>query len=298
MRKGAIISNVDIDSIADELAFEKGDIILSLNGIKPRDIIDYSFLIQNELIEIELERKNGEIEIFEIEKDFEDDLGISFECAVFNGIKPCANHCVFCFVDQQPKGLRDSLYVKDDDWRLSYLQGTYVTLTNLTKSDWARIEETHPSSLFVSIHATNPTVREKLLRNKRAGSILDDLEKLKKLKIDFHGQVVLCPGINDGAELKRTLDDLKKFKNLKSLAIVPVGISKFRKEDIKTVDKNIAIQTIKLVEEFNNDIKRISLWFLMNSFYLLIWIFRRKNITVSFCKLKMVLEQQDYFSIA
>ena len=257
MHKGAIISDIQNDSIADEIGLSSGDIIVSINNKKPRDIIDYSFMVQEELISVEVLHKDGKSEIIEIEKDYDEDLGVSFESAVFNGIKPCCNHCIFCFVDQQPKGLRDTLYVKDDDWRLSYMQGTYVTLTNLSESDWKRIEQLRPSPLFISIHTTNPELRVKMLRNKKAGEILKNLDRLKKLHIDFHGQIVLCPDYNDKDELRRTLNDLKKYKsNLKSLAVVPIGISKFRKEEFKTVDKKIAKETIKIIEEFNADIKK------------------------------------------
>ena len=208
-----IISDVQKDSIADELGLISGDEIVSINGSVPRDIIDYSFLVQDEEIELYVRHKNGEEEIFEIEKDLEDDLGISFESAVFDRVKPCCNRCIFCFVDQQPKGLRPSLYVKDDDWRLSYLQGTYVTLTNMKEKDWQRLEQFHPSPIFVSIHTTNPALRSKMLNNPNAKRIMDDLERLKKNDIKIHAQIVLCPDYNDGDEFLRTLDDFKKFKN-------------------------------------------------------------------------------------
>ena len=208
-----IISDIQKGSIADELALRAGDEIVSINNSVPRDIIDYSFLVQDEEIELYIRHKNGEEEIFEIEKDFGEDLGISFESAVFDRVKPCANKCIFCFVDQQPAGLRKSLYVKDDDWRLSYLQGTYITLTNMKEKDWQRLENFRPSPLFVSIHTTNPNLRAKMLNNPNAARIMDDLERLKKNDIKIHGQIVLCPTYNDGDELLRTLEDLKKFKN-------------------------------------------------------------------------------------
>ncbi len=252
-----IVDNVVKDSIADELGIKKGDEILSVNKKVPKDIIEYSYLINEELVELLVKKTNNELEEFEIEKDYFEDLGIIFTNAVFDSIKKCHNHCIFCFVDQQPKGLRDSLYVKDDDWRLSYIQGTYITLTNLSESDFNRIEKYHISPLFVSIHTTNPKLRVEMTRNPKAGLILDQLERFKKNKIQIHAQIVLCPGYNDGLELKRTLDDLKKFKSiLKSLAIVPVGISKFREEKFKRVNKKIALETIKMVEEFNKEIKK------------------------------------------
>lgn len=252
-----IISQVEKDSIAYELGLCAGDEIVSINNTVPRDIIDYSFLVKDEEILLHVKHKSGEEELFEIEKDFDDDLGISFESAVFDRVKPCCNKCIFCFVDQQPKGLRKSLYVKDDDWRLSYLQGTYITLTNMKEKDWQRLENFHPSPLFVSIHTTNPNLRAKMLNNPNAARIMDDLERLKKNDIKIHAQIVLCPTYNDGDELLRTLEDLKKFKKiLNSLAIVPVGVSKFRKEKLKTVDKKVADFVIDAVENFNLEMKK------------------------------------------
>ena len=252
-----IVSQVEKDSIAYELGLCAGDEIVSINNTVPRDIIDYSFLVKDEEILLHVKHKSGEEELFEIEKDFDDDLGISFESAVFDRVKPCCNKCIFCFVDQQPKGLRKSLYVKDDDWRLSYLQGTYITLTNMKEKDWQRLENFRPSPLFVSIHTTNPNLRAKMLNNPNAARIMDDLERLKKNDIKIHAQIVLCPDYNDGDELLRTLEDLKKFKKiLNSLAIVPVGVSKFRKEKLKTVDKKVADFVIDAVENFNLEMKK------------------------------------------
>ena len=252
-----LVESVEIGSIADELELKKGDRILNINGVEPKDVIEYSFLINDEEINLLVEHENKELEEFEIEKDLDEDLGIVFSSAVFDGVKRCQNHCLFCFVDQQPKGLRKTLYVKDDDWRLSYIQGTYVTLTNFKEEDWQRIEQLHISPLFVSIHTTNPELRIKMTRNKNAGNIIEQLKRFKKLKTKIHAQIVLCPGINDGKELKRTLDDLSQFKNiLKSIAVVPVGVSKYRKEELKSVDKKVAKETIELIEEFNKKIKK------------------------------------------
>ncbi len=252
-----VISDILKGSIADELNLNGGDEIISVNSVVPKDIIEYSFLVLDEELELYVKRKSGEEEIFEIEKDYGEDLGISFESAVFDRVKPCANKCIFCFVDQQPKGLRKSLYVKDDDWRLSYLQGTYITLTNMKEKDWERLLSFHPSHLYVSIHTTNPKLRAKMLNNPNAARITDDLKKLRDNDIKIHAQIVLCPGYNDGDELLRTLEDLKKFKKiLNSLAIVPVGVSKFRKEKLQTVDKKIADFVINSVDEFNSDMKK------------------------------------------
>lgn len=252
-----IAEQIEAGSIAEELNIKSGDKILKVNNATPKDIIEYSYLINEEEITLLVEHKNGEIEEYEIEKDFDEDLGIVFTSAVFDKVKRCCNHCIFCFVDQQPEGLRDTLYIKDDDWRLSYIQGTYVTLTNLNEEDWKRIEQYHISPLFISVHTTNPDLRIKMTRNKNAGKIMEQLKRFKKLKTKLHIQIVLCPGINDKDELKRTLEDLKTVKSaIKSIAIVPVGISKYRKEKLQKVDKTIAQETIKIVDEFNKDIKK------------------------------------------
>ena len=253
----AIVSNVLKDSIASELELEKGDEIISINGEKPKDLIDFRYMMCEENLDLEIKKLNGEVEIYEIEKDFDEDLGVVFESAVFDRIKPCTNRCIFCFVDQQPDGLRKSLYIKDDDYRLSYLQGTYVTLTNLTQKDRERIESLHLGPLFVSVHATNPDLRAKMLNNPKAANILEDLKWLKKADIPVHAQIVLCPGYNDGKELERTLDDFAKFKSIiRSVAIVPVGITKFHKNNLKEITKENALHVIKQVEDFNKKVKK------------------------------------------
>lgn len=252
-----IVEDVVQNSIAEELEIKKGDKIISINNQIPKDLIEYSFLINDEIVNLLVEHGNGEIEEYEIEKDFDEDLGIVFTSAVFDGLKRCLNHCIFCFIDQQPEGLRDSLYIKDDDWRLSYLHGTYVTLTNFKEEDWERIEKYHISPLFVSVHTTNPTLRERMLKNPNAKNIVEQLKRFKKIKTKLHCQIVLCPDFNDGVELRRTLNDLKQFKSIiKSIAVVPFGISKFRKEKFKKVDKKIATETIKIIDEFNSSIKK------------------------------------------
>lgn len=256
----AIVSKVEENSIAQELEIVSGDEILSIDEQKITDLIDYNFLCKSELVTLEIKKASGEIEIIEIEKDFDEDLGIIFESAVFDRIKPCLNKCIFCFVDQQPEGLRDTLYIKDDDYRLSFLQGTYVTFTNLTKEDKKRIETLGLGPFYVSLHTTNPDLRVKMLKNPRAGEILANLKWLAKIHIPVHLQIVLCPKYNDGDELRRTLSDIKKLKNVLSVAIVPVGITKFRKKvqggELYPVTPEIARETLEIARDFNAEIKK------------------------------------------
>ncbi len=247
----AVISGVINGSIAEELEIEEGDILLSIDGQKMQDMIDYTFLCKNEVITLEIQKKNGEAEEIELEKDFDEDLGIIFESAVFDRVKPCLNNCIFCFVAQQPKGLRDTLYIKDDDYRLSYLQGTYITTTNLSDRDKERIAKLHLGPFYISVHTTNPELRVRMLRNPNAGKIMDNLNWFKNNDIPFHAQIVLCPGYNDGKELERTLKDLSSLgESLLSIAIVPVGVTQFREESLKTVDKKIAEETIKIASKY------------------------------------------------
>ena len=248
----AEILQIEKDSIAEDLGLAQGDLILKINGTVPKDYIDYKYLMACEELDILVKHSDGTPEIYEIEKDFEEDLGVVFKSAVFDRIKPCTNHCIFCFVDGQPDGLRDTLYIKDDDYRLSYLQGSYVTLTNLTQKDRERIARMHLGPLYISIHTMNPKLRAKMLRNPKAENIIQELDFLKKNDIPFHAQVVLCPDYNDGDELEYTLNQLYKYKKvLLSVAIVPVGITKYRKDSLKTVDKEIAEKQIEIVNEFN-----------------------------------------------
>jgi len=248
----AVVSSVLPDSIAEELEICEGDILLSIDGEVPQDMIDYRYLCKNELLTIEIQKADGEVEEIELEKDFDDDLGIVFESAVFDRVKPCLNNCIFCFVAQQPKGLRDTLYIKDDDYRLSFLQGTYITTTNLTDADKERISRMHLGPFYISVHTTNPDLRVKMLRNPNAAKIMDNLRWFKDNEIPFHTQIVLCPGYNDGAELKRTLDDLSTLgEALLSVAIVPVGVTQFRETELQIVDKRIAQETIEIASQYD-----------------------------------------------
>jgi putative radical SAM enzyme (TIGR03279 family) len=233
----ALITQVLPDSIGAEIGFEPGDAIISINGTRPRDLIDYQFLCADEVLELEVLDAAGKTHTLEIEKDYDDDLGLEFETALFDGLIQCNNRCPFCFIDQQPPGKRQSLYLKDDDYRLSFLYGSYLTLTNLTQKEWDRIEQMRLSPLYVSVHATEPEVRIRLLKNQRAGQILEQLKWFQERRLQIHAQVVVCPGINDRIHLERTLLDLAQFHKgevpaVASAAVVPVGLTRFRpKED-------------------------------------------------------------------
>jgi NifB/MoaA-like Fe-S oxidoreductase len=231
--KPARITKVIPDSIAAEIGFDVGDSIVAINGEKPRDLIDYQFLCADEFIELEVLDTKGKIHKLEIEKDYDEDLGLEFETALFDGLIQCNNRCPFCFIDQQPPGKRETLYLKDDDYRLSFLYGSYLTLTNLSQKEWDRIEQMRLSPLYVSVHATEPEVRIRLLKNLRAGKILEQIKWFQERRLQIHAQVVVCPGINDGEHLERTLLDLAKFHRgniptVASVAVVPVGLTRFR----------------------------------------------------------------------
>ena len=227
--QGHIISKVEAGSIADEMDIEAGDRLLSVNGKEIRDVLDFLFYSGDDEIEIEIMKPNGEVWALDIEKDFNEEIGIEFGNPILDDAKHCHNNCIFCFIDQLPKGMRQSLYFKDDDSRLSFLQGNYVTLANVKEQDLDRMIEYQLSPVNVSIHTTNPELRRRMLNNRFAGDILDRLKKLTDHRIEVNGQLVLVPGVNDGEALDRTLSDLSQLgPNLVSLAAVPVGMTKFR----------------------------------------------------------------------
>lgn len=229
----ARISRVLPDSIAAEVGFEAGDRLVSVNAQPLRDLIDYQFLCADEVLELEVLDSKNRTHVVEIEKDYDEDLGLEFDTALFDGLIQCNNRCPFCFIDQQPPGKRESLYFKDDDYRLSFLYGSYLTLTNLSEREWQRIEQMRLSPLYVSVHATEPDLRIRLLKNPRAGKILEHLRWFQDRDLQIHAQVVLCPGINDGPHLTQTLLDLAQFQTndipaVASVAVVPVGLTRFR----------------------------------------------------------------------
>ena len=251
----AEITSVEPGSIGDELGLQPGDRLLSINGIRPRDLIDFQMLSGEEELTLEVQDPDGTVHVVEFEKDADDGLGIGFSEALFDGLRQCNNRCPFCFIDQQPPGHRRSLYLKDDDYRLSFLYGSYLTLTNLTAADWQRIEEQRLSPLFVSVHATDPELRSRLLVNPRAGLILEQLAWFQQRRLQIHAQVVVCPGLNDGPALERTLTDLARFAGgdwpaVLSAAVVPVGLTRYRPEGdgLQPVDPACARRVIAQVE--------------------------------------------------
>jgi putative radical SAM enzyme (TIGR03279 family) len=226
---GAKIQAVTAGSIAAELEVEPGDRLLAVNGVPLLDYLDFLYYSAAEELTLEIEKPSGEILEIEFEKDADEPLGLLFETAVFDGIHLCANHCLFCFVHQFPPGQRPSLYVRDDDYRLSFLDGCYITLTNLSEAEWQRIEQMRLSPLYISVHATEPRIRQRLLGSKAAGAIMKELRRLKAAGITVHTQAVICPEINDGAILEQTITDLASlWPEVASLAIVPVGLTRHR----------------------------------------------------------------------
>lgn len=222
------IVQVEPDSLAAELGLESGDRVLRINGRRVKDLIQFQFEWADEEVLLEIEKSSGQREVIQIEKDYDEPLGAVFDSPIYNALKICRNKCVFCFVDQMPPRMRKSLYIKDDDYRLSFLQGSFVSLTNLKKEDLERIKKEHLSPLYVSVHVTDPRRREEMLQNREAGKILDILTGLSREGIAFHTQVVLCPGLNDGSYLEQTYNDLYGIEGVKSLAVVPVGMTRHR----------------------------------------------------------------------
>lgn len=256
-----VIAGVEPGSIAEELELEPGDVLLEINGNKIEDAFDYHYLMNEEYVELLVRKADGEEWELEIEKEFEEDLGVTFENGMMDDYRNCTNKCIFCFIDQMPPGMRETLYFKDDDTRLSFLQGNYVTLTNLSEHDVERIIKYKLSPINISFQTTNPKLRCKMLHNRFAGRSLQIVDKLVEAGIVMNGQIVLCKGWNDGEELERSLSDLYGYlPNLQSVSIVPVGLSKFRDgleplepfnaEDAKKVISQVLRWQKKALEEF------------------------------------------------
>ena len=248
-----VIANVEPGSIAEELELEAGDILLEINGNNIEDVFDYHYFMNEEYVELLVRKADGEEWELEIEKEFEEDLGLSFENGMMDDYRHCTNKCIFCFIDQMPPGMRETLYFKDDDTRLSFLQGNYVTLTNLKEKDVEKIIKYKLSPINISFQTTNPQLRCKMLHNRFAGESLKIVNKLIDAGITINGQIVLCKNWNDGEELERSLRDLYQYlPNLQSVSVVPVGLSKFREglEPLEPFKKEDAKQVIALIEKW------------------------------------------------
>ena len=263
--KPAVVESIEAGSIGEEIGFEVGDKLISINGVKPRDLIDYKFLIAEENLELKILDEKGNTHKIDIEKDQDDELGLAFTEALFDGLKQCNNQCPFCFIDQQPSGKRKSLYLKDDDYRMSFLYGSYLTLTNLSEQDWVRIDQQRLTPLFVSVHATEPSLRSQLLRNPNAIQLLKQLDWFAEKRIQIHAQIVVCPEINDGEALEKTINDLFSFAQgddpvVLSAAVVPVGLTRFRpsNDGLKPVDGECALKVINQVEQMQKKFYKLT----------------------------------------
>lgn len=252
-----MIKNIIEGSIAWELGVEAGDELLAINGEKISDIFDYQFLVEDSYIEILIKKKNGEEWLLEIDKDEDEDLGIEFENGFMDDYRSCHNKCIFCFIDQMPKGMRETLYFKDDDSRLSFLQGNYVTLTNMSDEDVERVIRYHLSPINISFQTMNPELRCKMLNNRFAGDALKKVDRFMEAGIAMNGQIVLCKGVNDGAELDYSIRELTKYiPNLESVSVVPVGLSKYREGlyPLEPFTKEDAVEVLSMIHGWQKKI--------------------------------------------
>ena len=259
--KGHLITRVEPGSIAEEMEIGAGDRLLEINGQPIEDVFDYQYLTQDDYVEVLVAKPSGEEWLLEIDKDYEEDLGIIFENGLMDDYRSCSNKCIFCFIDQMPPGMRPTLYFKDDDSRLSFLQGNYVTLTNMSDKDVERIIKYHMSPINISFQTTNPELRCRMLHNRFAGEALKKVDRFYEAGIEMNGQIVLCKGFNDGEELERSIRDLTRYlPHLRSVSVVPVGLSKYRdgleplepfhKEDAKEVIAQIRRWQEKLYPQY------------------------------------------------
>ncbi|MCF0135873.1 MAG: DUF512 domain-containing protein [Lachnospiraceae bacterium] len=250
-----VIKEVRPESIGEEMGFEPGDAILSINGQTIEDVLDYYYFLEGTEIRVEVETLDGELVTLEIEKDEDEDLGLVFEEEFMGKYRHCANKCIFCFIDQLPKGMRSTLYFKDDDSRLSFLSGNYITMTNMSEADLDKIIRYHMSPINVSVHATDPELRVKMLKNPRASELMPRLRKLKEGGITMNAQIVLCKGINDGPQLERSITELAAFyPELRSVGVVPVGLTRFREglEPLEKFTKEDACVVIDQMKPFQD----------------------------------------------
>jgi putative radical SAM enzyme (TIGR03279 family) len=242
---------VEPGSVAAETGIVPGDFVVAVNGREPGDILDWQLSQAGESILLTVRGRDGQLVEYEIEKDYDEPLGVVFASPTVDRVRSCRNRCLFCFVDQMPPGMRNSLYIKDDDYRLSFVSGSYITLTNLDGGDLSRIERLHLSPLYVSVHATDPGLRARLLGNRRAGRLTPLLKRLAAAGISFHTQVVVCPGLNDGGQLEKTISDLYRLgPAVKTLAVVPVGLTGHRRGlyQLSSCGRDNAVSVLELVE--------------------------------------------------
>jgi len=248
-----IIKAVEPGSIAEELEVEAGDVLLAINNQEIEDVFDYRCMILEEYLEVLIRKADGEEWLLEVDKDEEEDLGLEFENGLMSEYRSCTNKCIFCFIDQMPKGMRDTLYFKDDDSRLSFMQGNYITLTNMKDKDIDRIIRLKLAPINISVQTTNPELRCKMLNNRFAGEKLKYLQKLYENGIEMNGQIVCCKGVNDGAELKRSIEDLMQYlPHMRSVSVVPAGITKYREGlyPLELFTKEEAEEIIDLIEGY------------------------------------------------
>lgn len=253
MNNRHLIKSVTPGSIAEEMEIEAGDYLLEVNGTTIVDIFDYQLLCMDEFIDVVIEKSNGEQWELEIEKDENEELGLEFENGLMDEYMSCCNKCMFCFIDQMPPGMRETLYFKDDDSRLSFLQGNYITLTNMNENDVDRIIRYNLSPINISVHTTNPKLRCKMLNNRFAGDKLKYIDRLNAADVEMNGQVVLCKNVNDKEELERTISDLEKYiPNMRSVSIVPSGLTKFRDGlyPLELFEKEDACAVIDTIEKW------------------------------------------------
>ncbi len=246
---GGVIATVRPGSLGAEVGLEPGDMLVSINGHPLRDVIDYQYYAAEEELELVVARR-GQCHVLAVQRDYDDDLGLDFAEPLFDGLRQCNNRCPFCFVRQMPQGLRRTLYLRDDDYRYSFLLGNFITLTNLSEADWQRIGEQHLSPLYVSIHATDLAARRKVLGNPKAPEIMAQLRRLGELGITVHGQIVLWPGVNDGEVLRRSITDLAGLgPTVRTLAIVPVGLTRYHAGPVRALRTEEAVAVLDLVAE-------------------------------------------------
>ena len=255
IHKEHVIKSVKAGSIAEELNIEPGDVLLEIDGEVLEDVFDYHYMVNSDYLVMVIRKQDGEEWELEIEKDFDEDIGIEFEQGLMDEYRSCTNKCIFCFIDQMPKGMRETLYFKDDDSRLSFLQGNYITLTNMKDKDIDRIIKFHLCPINISVHTTNPELRCKMLNNRFAGESLDKIKRLSDACIEMNGQIVLCKGVNDGDELKRSIEDLSKYlPHMRSVSVVPSGLTKYREGlyPLELFEKEDAEKVIDLIESYQN----------------------------------------------